>query len=64
MAIVTVLYKLGDDVMKAKYVKVDYLDTLALYIIRSSIGVKLSRELRFSREAESWRKWAEKFTTY
>ena len=61
MVKVTGLHGLGDHNFEAEYVNIDYPETLALYIIGSSIGVKSSRKLRFSVEANGWRRWAEKF---
>ena len=49
------LYTLGDDTVMDKDVKVDYPDTLDLYIIRSSIGVKSPRKVYYSREQGNWR---------
>ena len=37
---ITGLNGLGEDVIKAEYVKVDYPDALDLYLIGTSIGVK------------------------
>ena len=42
MVRVTGWYIQSDDFVKAEYVKVDYTETLALYMIRSCIGVKSS----------------------
>ena len=61
MVRVTGLYLLGDYAVKSGGVQVYYPDTLSLYIIRSIIGVKSSRNIRFSVEANRWRKWADKF---
>ena len=40
---ITRLNGLGEDIIKSEYVKVDYPDALALYLIGKSIGVKNTR---------------------
>ena len=50
--------------IKAEDIKFNYPYTLELYIIRSSIGVKSSRKVLYSREHENWLKWAENFINY
>ena len=60
MVRVTGLYTLGNDSIKAEYVQVDYPYTLALYILRSSIGVKSSCKFHCSIEQVKLREWDEK----
>ena len=60
----TGLHVLGNYSIKMEYVNIDYPDTLALYIIGSSIGVKSSKKYCFSVEANRWCKWDEKFANY
>ena len=55
------LHRLGDGIVEAEDMNIDYPVTIALYIIGIRIGVKSSQKLRFSVEANGWRKWAEKF---
>ena len=50
--------------IKAEDINFNYPDTLDLYIIRSSIGVKSSRKVLYYREHENWLKWAENFINY
>ena len=40
---------------------VDYLDDLALFILKSIIGLKKPRENHNSRVAKEWREWAVRF---
>ena len=44
---ITGLNGLGEDLIKAEYVKVDYPDALALYLKGTSIGVKIPGEPQF-----------------
>ena len=48
---ITGLDGIGEDVIKAEDVKVDYSDALALFLIVTSVGVKKSRENRNFRAA-------------
>ena len=52
MVKVTGLYELGDEAVEADDVKIDYLDTLAIYLLRTCIGVKQSQKTRFFVEAK------------
>ena len=47
----TGLYGIVHDSIKPEYIHIEYPDTLVLYIIRSSIGVKSSWKPRLSVEA-------------
>ena len=58
---ITGLNGLGEDLVKAEYVRVDYLYALDLYLIGTSIGVKKSQDSRNSQVAKQWRKWAVRF---
>ena len=54
---VTALYTLGNESINDEYLKVDYPDTLALYIIRSKINVCVCCiGLRTSRHAKIMRR--------
>ena len=46
------LHGLGDNTVEAEYVNIDYPYTLEPYILGSSIWVKSSFKLHFSREAK------------
>ena len=58
---ITGLNGLGEDLVKAEYVRVEYLYALDLYLIGTSIGVKKSQDSRNSQVAKQWRKWAVRF---
>ena len=53
---------LGKDTLEADDVKIEYPDTLALYLIGSSIGVNKDRESRNFRVAKEWSDWVVRFT--
>ena len=61
MVKVTGVYVLGDESVESDYMNIDYVDTLALYLLGTCIGVKKSRKTRFFVEAKEWRAWAVKF---
>ena len=62
MAKVTGLHGLGDESVEADDVKIDYPETLALYLLGNCIGVKKYRKPQFSVEAKEWHAWAVKLT--
>ena len=41
----------------------DYAGCLALYILKSTIGMARARNTRIFRQAKEWREWAEKFVS-
>ena len=53
---------LFEDTVEANDVKIDYPDTLAIYLIGTSIGVKKSWNYRNLRVAKEWCEWAVRFT--
>ena len=57
----TGLYGLSDEPMDADNFRVYYLDNLALFILKSRIGLKKTRENRNSRVAKEWQEWAVRF---
>ena len=58
---VTRLHGIGGEAVEADDVNIDYLDTLALYLLGTCIGVKKSRKPHFSVEAKEWCAWEVKF---
>ena len=58
----TGLNGLGEDTVEADDGKVDYPETLDLYLISNIIGVKKSRNSHNFRVAKEWREWAVRFT--
>ena len=57
----TGLYKLSDETMDDDMFRVDYTDDLALFILKTRIGLKKTQENRNSWVTKEWREWAVKF---
>ena len=55
MLLITWLDGIGEDTVEADDVKIDYPDTLPLYLIGTDIGLKKARKSRNFREAKEWR---------
>ena len=60
MVKVTELYTLGDEVFKDEGVRANYLDSLALYIIKSITDVKSYWKAHCYKEKQKQYEWAEK----
>ena len=54
---ITGLNGLSEDMVEADDVKIDYPDTISLYLIGNSIGVKKAQESRNFRAAKEWQEW-------
>ena len=59
---ITGLDGLGEGTVESENVNIDYPDTLALYIIGTSTGVKKSRESHNFRVTKEWREWEVRLT--
>ena len=59
---ITGLNGLSKDVVEADDVKIDYPNTIYIYLLGTSIGVKKDRESRYSRVAKEWQEWDVRFT--
>ena len=57
----TGLYGLSDEPMDADTFRVDYAEDLALFIMKTRIGLKKNRENSNSRAAKEWWEWAVRF---
>ena len=54
----TGIYGLDKDMHDADTFRVDYAGYLAIYILRSTIGLIKSRNARIFQKAKEWREWA------
>ena len=57
----TEIYGLDEDTHKTDIFRWDYAGYLALYILRSTIGLKRARRTLILRKAKEWREWAVTF---
>ena len=57
----TGFYGLSDEPIYADNFRVDFADDLALFILKTRIGLKKTRKNRNSQASKEWREWAVRF---